>query len=329
MPAEVAVVGAGINGLAAAHALARAGREVVVYEQFELGHRRCSSHGATRIFRLAYPEEKWIRLGLEALAGWRELEEESGEELLGIHGLLELVREPRQSSQKALQDCGVACEALDAAEAERRFGVRPANGALILFQPDAGVVYAERALRAFARGLRIVEGRRVDSLDEVPEPVVIVAAGPWARGLLGRVGIDLPVVETRETVAYFRLHGDVPSVYAEVESRGHSFYSLTDPVYGLKVGRHMRGRPADPDREWEPDKTTVREISEWTAERFPRADPEPVHAEACFYTTTDDERFILERHGRIVVGSACSGHGFKFAPAVGKRVAALAIEALA
>jgi sarcosine oxidase len=53
-----------------------------------------------------------------------------------------------------------------------------------------------------------------------------------------------------------------------------------------------------------------------------------VHAESCFYTTTDDEEFILERHGRIVVGSACSGHGFKFAPAIGTRLAALAAEAL-
>jgi sarcosine oxidase len=329
LPAEVAVVGAGVNGLAAAHALVGAGREVVVYEQFELGHNRGSSHGATRIFRLAYPEEKWIRLGIEALEGWRELEEESGEQLLALHGLLEIVRESGQSSQTALQDCGVTCEALTAEAAEERFGVRPANGALILFQPDAGVVYADRALRAFARGLRIVEGRRIESLDDVPEPVVVVTAGPWARGLLAPEGIDLPVVETRETVAYFRLDGDVPSVVAEVETRGHGFYSLADPVYGLKVGRHMRGRRADPDQRWEADETTVREIVEWTAARFPRADPEPAHAEACFYTTTDDERFILERHGRIVVGSACSGHGFKFAPAVGKRVAALAAEALA
>jgi len=139
---------------------------------------------------------------------------------------------------------------------------------------------------------------------------------------------ELPVVETRETVAYFHLEGPVPSVVAEVVTRGHGFYSLFDPVYGLKVGSHMRGRPADPDEAVGPDPALVAEIAAWTKERFPAADPEPVHAESCFYTTTDDERFILERHGRIVVGSACSGHGFKFAPAVGKQLAALAAEAL-
>ena len=325
----VAVVGAGVNGLATAWALRRAGHEPVVYEQFELGHTRGSSHGRSRIFRLAYPEAKWVRLAIEALDGWRELERESGEELLALNGLLELFREGAQSSQRALEECQVDCEVFERDEAERRFGVSAAPGALVLFQPDAGIVYAECAMHAFARDLRVVENHKVESLDDVEEPVVVVCAGPWARRLLAPAGIDLPVVETRETVAFFSYDGEVPSVVAEMVRRGHGFYSLADPLYGLKVGSHMRGGPSDPDRVGRVDDETVQEIVDWTRERFQRAGREPLHAETCFYTTTDDERFILERHGRIVVGSACSGHGFKFAPAVGKRLAALAAEALA
>jgi sarcosine oxidase len=325
---DIAIVGAGLNGLATAWALRRGGHDVVVYEQFELGHTRGSSHGATRIFRLAYPEAKWVRLAQEALEGWRELERESGEELLLLSGLLELYHEGVVSSQAALEECGAECELLTGDEAEARFGVLVAPDANVLYQPAAGVVYAERALRAFARGLDIREGHRVESLDDLDEPVVVVTAGPWARRLLAPAGIDVPVVETRETVAYFRLEGPAPSVVAEVITRGHGFYALSDPEFGLKVGSHMCGKPSDPDEEKLADPDLVREIADWTAERFPRADPEPAHAESCFYTTTDDERFILERHGGIVVGSACSGHGFKFGPATGTRIAALAIEAL-
>jgi sarcosine oxidase len=153
--------------------------------------------------------------------------------------------------------------------------------------------------------------------------VVVVTAGPWARGLLAGAGIDLPVVETCETVAYFRLARPVPSAVAEITD-GRGFYSLADPVYGLKVGHHMTGRRADPDLVQSPDARVVAAIAGWARARFELADPEPALAQTCFYTTTSDERFVLERHGRIVVGSACSGHGFKFAPAVGRRLADLA-----
>src|SRR3954449_100025 len=95
---DVAIIGAGIMGLATAHALKRAGRDVVVYEQFERGHSRGSSHGATRIFRLAYAEPAWVRLAQEALGGWRELERESGETLLELNGLLEVVDDVADSS---------------------------------------------------------------------------------------------------------------------------------------------------------------------------------------------------------------------------------------
>jgi sarcosine oxidase len=326
--ADVAVVGAGVNGLATAWALRRRGIDAVVYEQFELGHKRGSSHGRSRIFRLAYPEAEWVRRAQDALAGWRELEQESGEQLLLFNGFLELYREGVVSSQDALEECDAACEVLTREEAEVRFGVSPAADTGVLFQPDAGIVYADRALHAFAQGLRIEQGRKVASLGDLEEPVVVVCAGPWARRLLEAAGIDLPVVETRETIVYFDLDGEIPSVVAEVVTKGHGFYSLHDPVHGLKVGIHKRGKPADPDVVAGPDPALVEEIVEWTAERFPRADPNPTGAESCFYTTTDDERFVIERHGRIVVGSACSGHGFKFAPAIGKQLAALAAEAL-
>jgi sarcosine oxidase len=102
-------------------------------------------------------------------------------------------------------------------------------------------------------------------------------------------------------------------------------YSLHDPVHGLKAGAHHAGAEADPDTEALPDPAIVERVATWVRERFPDVDPDPVEAQTCLYTTTADQHFVLERRGRVVVGSACSGHGFKFAPAIGELLAGLVL----
>jgi sarcosine oxidase len=329
---HAAVVGAGIHGLATARALARRGHEVTIYEQFELDHTRGSSHGASRIFRLSYPEVVWVRLAQESYAGWRDLERETGERLLELSGILELVRTNAEGSRRAFEELGVAFELLDAVEVRRRYPVHVPDGMRALYQADAGIAYANRARHAFlssarAHGADLVEQQRIVDLDEVEADVVVVTAGAWAKELLAPAGIDLPVIDTCETVGYFRLASErpVPSVVDfKHAGRGHGTYALHDPVYGLKLGIHQAGAAVDPDDQPGPDPELVELMSEAVARYFPTADPEPAALDTCLYTNTDDERFILERHDRIVVGSACSGHGFKFAPVVGERLAALA-----
>jgi sarcosine oxidase len=309
-------------GLAAASVLARHGQTVVVHEQFDLDHARGSSHGRSRIFRLAYPDEQWVALAQEALSGWRALERETGEELLFLDGLLEV----GETSEAALDACGVAWRAIEPDEAARRFGVTTDGRALL--QPDAGYVRADRARYAFIAtgGFEVREESRIQSLGELDADVVVVTAGSWAAKLLEREGIELPVIATRETVAYFRLEQEpIPSLIEYGRGAGDSMYALRDPKYGLKAGAHMTGRPVDPDEPPEPDQDVAAAVAAWVSERFPAADPEAAALDTCLYTRTDDQRFVLERHGRIVVGSACSGHGFKFAPAVGKRLADLVL----
>jgi sarcosine oxidase len=135
---------------------------------------------------------------------------------------------------------------------------------------------------------------------------------------------------TRETVAYFRREGPpLPSVVQlDPVTRGHAMYSLHDPVHGLKAGGHHAGLRIGPDDEGGPDPELVERVVNWVARTYPDADPEPVGAETCMYTTAPNEHFILERRGRIVIGSACSGHGFKFAPAIGRRLAQMALDIL-
>jgi len=314
-------------GLAAARALAREGHEVVVYEQFGRGHARGSSHGRTRIFRLAYPEPEWVRLAAEAVAGWRELEAETGETLLDPVGFVEIVHDLSLSSAAGLDAAGVAWQRIEPADAERVLGFRLPGGAFGVLQPDAGVVFAERALAAFARDLDVRYGTRVASVDDVDADVVVVTAGAWVNDLAQP---RLTVRVTRETVCYFGLADParrLPALASLPDARGHDFYALPDPLYGLKAGAHHGGAEADPGDDGRPDAALVARISAWAAERFDLAAPEPAAAETCLYTTTPDHSFVLERRGRVVIGSPCSGHGFKFAPAIGSRLAALATQA--
>jgi sarcosine oxidase len=134
---------------------------------------------------------------------------------------------------------------------------------------------------------------------------------------------------TRETVAYFRHEGPpLPSVVDIGVDGAHDMYALHDPVHGLKAGAHHAGAETDPDDVGAPDDEIVARIAAWVGERFPGVDPQAVETDTCVYTTTPDQTFVLDRRGRVVVGSACSGHGFKFAPAVGRRLADLALASM-
>ncbi|CAN5523558.1 N-methyl-L-tryptophan oxidase [soil metagenome] len=339
---ECAVIGAGMAGTAASRALARAGAEVVVFEQFHLGHGRGSSHGASRIFRFSYHDPFYVRMAMGALPLWRELEEEMGRELVTTTGGLDAGKR-LDDHVAALTECGADFEVLDGRRARERFPrVTLPDDERVLFQPDAGIAHAEAAVRAFAdsatsHGAELNEGSPVTRLKQSSghveidvegetyrAKVAVVTAGAWARPLLAEAGIDLPVTPTRETVAYFRIEDEL-SVPSLVDWSDPVFYALASPGEGLKAGWHHTGPPTDPGAEGIVDRAAVERLSERVAERFPSADPDAHHAETCIYTNTSDEHLIVERRGDIVIGSACSGHGFKFAPLTGKRIAELAL----
>jgi sarcosine oxidase len=350
---QVVVVGAGVAGLATAWALARSGCEVLVLEQFEVGHARGSSHGHARIFRLVYDDPHYVRLAQRALPLWRELEDETGRALLRTTGSIEL-GPGLEERRRALEACGVEFEVVSAAEVCARHPLRLPDDLACLAQADGGVLDAEAAQLAFLdsawrRGARLLEGTRAEAVEdgddaavvraggrELEADAVVVAAGAWVNRLLEPLGRALPVVVTRETVAYFPLEADgLPSLvdwrappgraHATVAAVG-SVYALTSPE-GLKVGVHRAGHEADPDEVGGPDPEVVGQAAEWVERHCPTARPEPLRSETCLYTNMPDESFVLECRGRVVVGSPCSGHGFKFAPAVGERLAELALGA--
>jgi sarcosine oxidase len=340
------IVGAGVIGAATAWRLSRSGRSVVLLEQFEVGHTRGSSHGASRIFRFSYDDPAYVAMAMEAVPLWRELEARTGRAVLTVTGGLDWGKD-LEAHTSALSACGATFELMDGAETTRRFPLfAPPPGEPVLYQGDAGVLAAEPAWRSLvqeAAGARVELRERARVLElrvnhdhgeartegEVFRArAVVVTAGGWAKDLLAGVGIDLPVQVSRQTVAYFPAGESAIFPVAVEWGESSVFYALPSPGTGMKVGEHHVRTLADPDDEGVPDPGWVAGLEHWVADRVPGARPKAIHAETCLYTSTSDERFILERHGPIVVGSACSGHAFKFAPLIGGRLADLALEVI-
>ena len=318
---RVAVVGAGVMGCAAAWALRERGADVVVYEQFELDNTRGSSHGRTRIFRVAYPDPYWIRFAQEAYAGWNDLDPERARAL-----------RPRRARARSGADLGararrVRCRVPAARPTSRESSVP--HGWTALQVADAGVVFSDRARHAFLDGVDVSGRTRASSrVDDVDADVVVVTAGAW----VGRLVPDVPVRVTRETVAYFRHEGPPPAV-GRRHRRGRRRTTCTrcyDPVHGLKAGAHHAGAETDPDDDGAPDPADRRAHRGVGGRALPRRRPQSRSRRTRASTRRRrDQTFVLERRGNVVVGSACSGHGFKFAPAVGRRLAELALDEFA
>jgi sarcosine oxidase len=335
---DVVVVGVGVMGAATGRALAQAGKKVAMLERFQVGHNRGSSHGSARIFRFSYRDPQYVAMAQEALPLWRELEQESGESLLTLTGGIDAGPAVPQHAA-ALESCGAKFELWLGAEANARFpGLTLPEREPALYSPDTAVIAAERSWRtmvgsAAGAGADVRESTHVTEViprsgeaEVIADGVrlsaetVVVTAGAWARGLVAPLGLDLNVVPTRETIAYFRT--SAPKVPVLVAWTDPAFYALPTPL-GIKAGHHIAGPPADPDEEGTPDPEALARLTQAVTSTFAGVDSQPHLGETCFYTNTADEHFILERHGSVVIGSPCSGHGFKFAPLIGRRLAAL------
>jgi sarcosine oxidase len=353
---DVVVCGLGAMGSAALYELARRRVRVVGIERFAPGHDRGSSHGATRIIRLAYWEHpSYVPLLRRAYDLWRALEGAAGQKLLHVTGVAEigppdamLVR----GTLAAAHQHELAHEVLAAADLMRRFPAfrLPADYVAVV-QPDGGFLAAEpsirvmialaraagaelrtgetvRAIEPHAGGVRVVTDRAV-----VDAGSAIVAAGPWTKSLLPDLAAPLRV--TRQVMAWFS--PSEPALFAPgrfpvflIESQHGIHYGL--PPFGgagVKVAKHHhRDESVDPDAHDRTvsaaDETLIRVA---LADHLPAANGKLLDAKTCLYTMTPDGDFLIDRlpgAPQVVVASPCSGHGFKFAPVIGEILADLA-----
>ncbi len=331
-------------GSSVARELAERGHPVTVLEQFSAGHHRGSSHGSSRIVRLAYDDPFYVRLALDARPLWDELQLLTSEPVFQQCGSVDHgARAELEPFAEALQMAGVSYEWLTPDEASLRWpGLR--FDETVLFQGDGGVAHPDNALSAIRRlatsaGAEWLDGIRVESIEETDRGVtvaagertfeadqVVVAAGVWSDALLG-----LPAeMATQVQPAHFvpldpsyawptfihRRAGVVPEAYG-----------LPSPD-GIKVGFHGGGKVVDPDdRDFGPVAAETDELRAYVSEWVPGVDPDSLDATTCLYGALAEDDFVIDRDGAVTVAAGFSGHGFKFVPLVGRLVADLVIGA--
>jgi sarcosine oxidase len=356
---DVIVAGLGAMGSAAAFHLARRGARVLGLERFAPPHAMGSSHGRSRIIREAYFEDPlYVPLVQRAYENWAELERLSGRALLVRTGGLMLGPEDGGVVAGALASArrfALPHEVLGAAEVHRRFpGFRPTTDMVGVWEPRAGYLVPEAAIAAHLelaarhgaelRADEPITGWRAAGAGvEVTTPRatyaaarLVLAAGAWMGALLG--DLRLPLAVERTVMHWFRparaTHLYAPDrfpIFICEYAPGLAWYGMPDAGDGVKTALHHHGERADPDavrRAVAPEEVAY--VRALLRAFMPAADGPLAESAVCLYTNTPDEHFIVDRHPahpEVVIASPCSGHGFKFASAIGEQLADLALDA--
>ncbi len=345
-------------GALSAWQLASRGATVIGIDRFVPGHDRGSSHGDTRIFRTAYFESpEYVPLLQRASMLWRQLERETGADLLALTGGLavgppdgELVSGVLASARQN----GLSHRVLDTSDINRLYPQHLlAGGEVAVFEEDAGFLRPEASVvaataRARALGARVMSETEVFAIVPTDGDVVIetsggrvvaghviVAAGAWTPKLLP--DLDLPLVVERQVMVWLAVQDAkefAPQrfpVFIHEPSYGRFRYGFpTTDGRAIKLGVHHEGRRVDPDsidREIRDD--DLQPVLEFAHDHLRWVSDEVVDARVCMYTNTPDERFIALSPSmlpNVTILSACSGHGFKFASVIGELMAGLILD---
>ncbi|HET6881010.1 MAG TPA: N-methyl-L-tryptophan oxidase [Pirellulales bacterium] len=355
---DAIVLGVGGVGSAALCHLARRGLRVLGIERFSPGHARGSSHGGTRIIRQAYFEHPdYVPLVLRAWQLWDELAERRGEPMYEEVGLLQVGPPQGEVVQGVLASArqhALEVEELDADEISRRWpGFHATSELTGAYERRAGYLHVERSVlahvaEAVAAGAELACDRTAVSWrcegpdvvvstdrEEIGAAKLVLAAGPWAAGLLADFAVRLAVL--RKPVFWLATRDDS---YRAARGCPCFLYELPSGIFygvpqlderGVKVAEHTAGDvvddPLSVDRNLH---TGDRDrVARFAADYLLRASGEVSDHSVCMYTMTPDRHFIVDHHpsfSQVIVIAGLSGHGFKFIPVLGEVAADLVID---
>ena len=355
---DAIVIGLGGMGSAALYQLAQRGKRVLGIEQFEIAHDQGSSHGVTRIIRLAYHEHpSYVPLMHRAYELWRDLEASNGERILHITGSIDAGPPGSSYFAGSLQSCeehDLPHEVLTSAELTGRFpGYRLPSDTMAVFQDEGGFLLPERCISLFveqAQGLgatvhtneRTLEWRptaggvrvRTDR-GEYEAETLVISAGAWASKLLP--GLGATAVPERQALAWFEtlkpelFTTEAFPVFNLMVDEGN-FYGFPEfGIPGFKLGRyHHLEEIVDPDEiDRAPNARDEALLRDFTEKYFPDAAGATSSMKVCMFTNSPDEHFIIDTlpdSPQVVVAAGFSGHGYKFSSVVGEILTDLAVD---
>ena len=352
---DAIVVGGGVVGVSTAYVLAGRGMRVLLLERYAPAHERGSSHGDSRMIRFDYEETLYVEMAARAFRAWEDLAKRLGRPVFrrtGICNLAPAESEVLETLETRLRDCELPYERLTGSDFTRRFPqFSLARTSEAIYQPDSAVLFADEVVRSLwgcvrEDGVDALSETEVASIDLGDESVevktadgrswsgahLVLAAGGWTGRWLEALGIDAPLVVTRELLAYFPQLGAVgheAGVMPNVID-----YHTPDPFYcvpqvrvpGVKAGCHRTGRTVEADDPEVVDGANLAAVQDFIGRRCPHLSRDPVAVHHCLYTNSADYHFILDRHpdyDHVVLAAGFSGHGFKFGPVLGEILAAL------
>ena len=342
-------------GASVSYNLAKRGLNVLTIERFGVTHQHGSSHGRTRIIRLAYFEDpRYVPLLKRAFDSWKEIESKAGKKLMQQTGGLMIGRPDGELATGVLRSAkthGLPHQVLSAKEAGERFeAFNMREDFEAVYEENAGALFAEDCVRALV-GLgseagcefrfseqvtgwrRSAEGLEVETKGGTHGAAKLVfCSGPWTGKLLGGV---LPLQVERQVPMWFssakqaRFSPSKMPVFIAEEAKGVFYYGVPDFGDGVKVARTHGGEVTDPDlvrKDVTTEDTTP--VKKFASERL-RGLGSLMTSEICLYTNTPDFNFAIGPHPddpRVTIASACSGHGFKFGSVLGEVVADLVTD---
>lgn len=350
---DLAIVGLGSMGSAAAWTATKRGLSVVGFEQFELGHERGASHDTSRILRHSYHTPHYVGLTFAAYDAWAELEADSGISLVTQTGGIDFFPPDAaidMSTYTSSMDVhGITYDVLDVDQVRDRWPVfTPPEGTVSLYQERSSIVPAALGTAtmqrlARERGAQLLDRTWVEAIIPGADSVtivtsagtytaerVIVTADAWTADLIRPLGWDIPLTVTEEQITYVSLHD--PAAYARIPlwiwMDDPSFYGF--PCYGeptMKAAEDCGGPEVTGDnRSGVLDPQMLARLEGFLRTNFSGIG-DVLRSKRCLYTLTADRDFVLSTvpgHERVTVGLGAA-HGFKFAPAFGDMLVDVAL----